>query len=73
MEYAKFQGTIPKGQYGEGTVKIWDKGKLSIKEWNKNKIEFSLQGKKLDGNFVLIHFKKGSDKNWLLIKVDDFS
>jgi len=71
LDYAEFQGTIPKGQYGAGTVKTWDKGPYTVKFWGENKIEFNLQGTKLTGNYALIHFKKGGDKNWLLIKVGD--
>ena len=71
LNYAKFQGTIPKGQYGAGTVKIWDKGSLSVKKWEQNKIEFLLHGEKLEGNYVLVRFKKGGEKNWLLIKVGE--
>ena len=71
LEYAKFQGTIPKGQYGAGTVKIWDKGSLTVKKWESNKIEFILHGEKLEGNYVLVRFKKGGEKNWLLIKVGE--
>jgi DNA ligase D-like protein (predicted ligase)/DNA ligase D-like protein (predicted 3'-phosphoesterase) len=69
LEYGKFHGTIPKGQYGAGTVKIWDNGRLAIKKWEENKIEFKLQGKKLEGNYVLVRFKKDEEKNWLLMKV----
>ena len=69
LDYAKFEGTIPEGQYGAGIVKIWDNGSYTTKNWEKNKIEFNLQGNKLDGNYVLVNFKKGGEKNWLLIKV----
>jgi bifunctional non-homologous end joining protein LigD len=69
LDYAKFEGTIPKGQYGAGTVKIWDNGEYTTKNWEENKIEFDLKGKKLDGNYVLVHFKRGGEKNWLLLKV----
>lgn len=71
LDYAEFQGTIPKGQYGAGTVKTWDKGHYKTKYWGENKIEINLQGRKLKGNYALINFKKGGEKNWLLIKVGD--
>jgi bifunctional non-homologous end joining protein LigD len=71
LDYAEFQGTIPKAQYGAGTVKTWDKGYYKLKYWGENKIEITLKGRKLKGNYALIHFKKGSEKNWLLIKVGD--
>ena len=69
LEYSKFEGTIPKGQYGAGTVKIWDKGSFITKNWEENKIEFKTDGKKMKGNYVLVRLKKGGEKNWLLMKV----
>jgi len=56
---------IPEGMYGAGTVEIWDKGIYTLRTRTENKIEFTLQGSKLKGDYVLIRFK---NKNWLLIK-----
>ncbi len=71
-EYAKFEGTIPKGQYGAGTVKIWDHGKYTLKLWEKDKIEVTLHGERLKGRYVLVRLKKSEDeKNWLLLKGKD--
>ena len=72
LEYAEFQGTIPEGQYGAGTVKIWDKGNYRIKLWEENKIEFNPHGEKLTGTYALVRFKKGGENNWLLMKVGDY-
>lgn len=68
LEYIDFEGEIPEGQYGAGTVSIWDRGSYYLKEKKEDKIEFELEGEKLKGRFVLIKFK-GQDKNWLLIKL----
>ena len=68
FEYANFEGSIPKGQYGAGTVKIWDKGHYETKFWDENKIEFTLHGQKLEGRYILIRLKKAGDKDWLLLK-----
>ncbi len=68
LEYAEFEGTIPEGQYGAGTVTIWDEGNYETKVWNENMIEVTLKGKKLLGRYVLVRLKKGDDKNWLLLK-----
>jgi DNA ligase D-like protein (predicted ligase)/DNA ligase D-like protein (predicted 3'-phosphoesterase) len=68
IEYAKFEGTIPEGQYGAGTVKIWDKGTFEQKVWEENKIEFTLTGQKLNGRYVLVRLKRAGEKNWLLLK-----
>ncbi len=71
IEYAKFQGTIPEGQYGAGKVEIWDKGNYELKEKTPKKIEFVLHGKKLKGNFVLVKTSYGNKpkKSWLFFRV----
>ena len=85
MAYGDFEGTIPKGQYGGGTVMVWDKGTfrnlkedgngnpISLKDsYEMGTIEVFLQGKKLQGGYALIAMKNGRMKgNWLLIKMDD--
>jgi len=65
LDYINFEGTIPKGEYGAGTVEIWDKGTYTLKNRTDKMIEFTLQGIKLRGNYALIHFK---ENNWLLIR-----
>ena len=68
LEYAKFKGTIPKGNYGAGKVEIWDNGKYNLIERTPKKILFELEGKKLKGKYLLI--KTGYVKNgWLWFKV----
>jgi DNA ligase D-like protein (predicted ligase)/DNA ligase D-like protein (predicted 3'-phosphoesterase) len=68
-EYASFEGTIPKGQYGAGTVKIWDKGQYEPKLWEDDKIEFTFKGDKLTGRYVLVRLKRAKQDNaWLLLK-----
>jgi DNA ligase D-like protein (predicted ligase)/DNA ligase D-like protein (predicted 3'-phosphoesterase) len=69
LEYQKFEGTIPKGQYGAGIVRIWDKGSYEPKVWEDDKIEFTLNGEKLHGLYALVRLKKASEKDWLLMKV----
>lgn len=85
LEYATFEGTIPEGEYGAGTVMVWDigtfenikhsKGKLiPIEQCYKNgQIEVNLHGKKLKGGFALIRLEKSAYKKggWLLIKMRD--
>lgn len=73
LSYAKFEGTIPEGEYGAGKVEIYDRGIYeNLKNYsmsssfNKGVIEVLLSGKKLKGPYALVHFK---DKNWLLIKM----
>jgi len=66
-EYAEFEGTIPQGEYGAGTVKIWDKGTYKIKVWNEKMVEVLLEGERLKGRYILVKLKTG-DKNWLMLK-----
>jgi DNA ligase D-like protein (predicted ligase)/DNA ligase D-like protein (predicted 3'-phosphoesterase) len=71
LDYGGFEGEIPKGQYGAGTVKIWDRGVYVAKLWEADKIEFALQGERLSGRYVLVRLKRGGKKNWLLLKARD--
>jgi DNA ligase D-like protein (predicted 3'-phosphoesterase) len=71
LEYANFEGTIPKGEYGAGTVIIWDKGHFTTKLWEDDKIEVTLDGQRLKGRYILVRLKKAGDKDWLLLKGKD--
>jgi DNA ligase D-like protein (predicted ligase)/DNA ligase D-like protein (predicted 3'-phosphoesterase) len=66
LEYRNFEGIIPKGQYGAGTVEIWDKGFYVPVKWQKEKIEIILAGDLLNGRYELIKMKE--EKQWLLFK-----
>ncbi|MBM4447665.1 MAG: 3'-phosphoesterase [Chloroflexi bacterium] len=65
VDYIDFAGIIPEGEYGAGTVEIWDKGTFRLDNKSADEIEFNLQGQKLSGDYVLVHT---DGKNWLLIK-----
>jgi DNA ligase D-like protein (predicted ligase)/DNA ligase D-like protein (predicted 3'-phosphoesterase) len=71
LEYAGFEGEIPKGEYGAGTVKIWDKGSYEPILWNENMIEVFVEGDKLHGRYVLTRFRKAGEKQWLILKARD--
>lgn len=64
--YANFEGTIPEGEYGAGTVEIWDEGEYVLKERDKDKLIFEIKGRKLSGLYCLVRFK--GKKNWLFFK-----
>ena len=73
LEYAKFEGQIPAGQYGAGSVEIWDSGTYELLERKKNgQRTFALHGNRLEGTWSLIpaHLD-GKEENWLLIKRRD--
>ena len=81
LSYGTFEGTIPKGSYGAGTVSIFDAGtyipievtndKEFLSSWKKGSIKFSLKGKVLKGEFALVRMQGDTDENWLLIKYKD--
>ena len=66
VSYAGFEGTIPKGEYGAGTVEIWDKGSYKLIDLKPNKLIVEINGAKLKGAYVLIRLK--NPKNWLFFK-----
>src|SRR6185295_12124097 len=79
LDYAVFEGKIPEGEYGAGSVIVWDRGRWSTEgdphqQLAKGHLEFELDGTKLKGRWHLVHMRgrdKGGKENWLLIKVDD--
>ena len=84
VSYIHFEGEIPQGNYGAGTVEVWDKGvffpvnkelekiseKQALNDLKKGELKIFLKGDKLQGGFVLVNMKKDL-KNWLLIKHKD--
>jgi len=77
LEYGDFEGIIPQGHYGAGPVLIWDSGGFEPEDdpavaLYKGRLNFSLDGKKLQGGFVLTLMKgRGTGRDWLLIKRKD--
>src|SRR3546814_96194 len=80
MSYADFEGVIPKGEYGGGSVMLWDRGTWapiegkSAKDIEKGHLHFILDGERMKGEWLLVRMKpRGNEKreNWLLRKVND--
>jgi bifunctional non-homologous end joining protein LigD len=85
FEYRTFEGTIPKGSYGAGTVKIWDNGtyhaegssnrqeseRLMLRGLQKGHLNFYMNGRKLNGGFSLVRMHGDQSNQWLLIKKND--
>ena len=85
LAYGKFYGEIPEGNYGAGTVDLWDHGtytpmepvkgksaeKQLLAQLAKGDLKITLKGKHLNGSFALVRMNDGTDKNWLLIKKKD--
>ncbi|MGB7789008.1 non-homologous end-joining DNA ligase [Methanoregula sp.] len=68
LEYGTFEGEIPKGEYGAGTVTIWDSGTYETKHWDPEKIEVTLHGRRLHGQYVLVKFKRAGKNEWLVFR-----
>jgi bifunctional non-homologous end joining protein LigD len=80
IDYGDFEGIIPKGQYGGGTVLLWDRGTWTpegdpVAAYKKGNLKFQLDGEKLHGRWVLVRMgarnQEGEHENWLLIKEKD--
>jgi bifunctional non-homologous end joining protein LigD len=79
LEYGGFEGKIPEGSYGAGTVMVWDRGTFApegnldaVQQLKKGEIKFNLNGEKLRGSFVLVKLKRSEKGNeWLMIKHKD--
>jgi len=81
LEYADFEGTIPEGEYGAGTVMVWDRGYWepvgdADEGYAKGNLKFSLRGERLHGSWALVRMKgragwEQGKENWLLIKERD--
>jgi len=71
MEYATFEGDIPKGEYGGGRVIIWDHGDYVLEHRDQDKVVIELNGARLNGRYSLVRFKgrESSPKNWLIMKL----
>jgi bifunctional non-homologous end joining protein LigD len=72
LEYGSFEGEIPAGQYGAGTVEIWDRGTYELLEEKRNGgLTFHLHGERVDGVWTLVPARlDGDEKNWLLLRKD---
>jgi DNA ligase D-like protein (predicted 3'-phosphoesterase) len=70
VEYAGFAGEIPEGEYGAGTVEIWDKGTYATEKWGENEIIVRISGGRLNGRYCLIKFRK-EENGWLFFKCGD--
>jgi bifunctional non-homologous end joining protein LigD len=73
LDYATFEGEIPKGNYGAGTVEIWDNGTYELLEQKRNGgVTVRLHGKRLNGTYALVPARlSGDEKNWLILRKRD--
>jgi bifunctional non-homologous end joining protein LigD len=78
LEYGGFEGVIPKGNYGAGSVMLWDRGTYEVlgeatpeQQLAKGDFKFRLTGEKLNGEFAIVRMKRGKGNEWLLLKKKD--
>jgi len=80
LDYGNFEGTIPAGNYGAGSVMLWDRGtyewigeKSPEQQWKGGDLKLRFHGQKLAGEFALVRTNRSKGKDWLLIKKKDFA
>jgi bifunctional non-homologous end joining protein LigD len=67
LEYLDFEGVIPKGSYGAGTMKIWDRGTYECEKWCDDEVIVRFEGERVQGRYVLFHTR---DKDWMIHRMD---
>ena len=67
LEYLDFHGDIPKGEYGAGTMKIWDRGTYETHKWRKDEVMITFHGERVRGKYVLF---RTDGKNWMIHRMD---
>ncbi len=71
LEYLEFEGEIPKGQYGAGSMRVWDRGTYDVLKWEPRKLEVLLHGERVQGRYALFPIDKDEDpKNWMIHRMD---
>jgi bifunctional non-homologous end joining protein LigD len=69
LEYLEFEGEIPAGEYGAGTMKIWDRGSYAVEKWEPGKVVVEFSGERLRGRYAL--FRAGrAEKDWMIHRID---
>lgn len=71
LEWGDFEGEIPAGQRGAGTVHILDRGGYDLGEWLPDRISFTLHGERFRGRYQLVLFKQAGRNHWLILKRSD--
>jgi len=69
LEYLSWEGEIPKGEYGAGTMVVWDSGTYELEKWERGKVVVDFHGEKLQGRYALFRAGK-SEKDWMIHRID---
>ena len=67
LEYLEFHGDIPAGEYGAGTMRIWDRGTFELHKWRADEVMVTFHGERLEGKYVLF---RTDGKNWMIHRMD---
>jgi bifunctional non-homologous end joining protein LigD len=70
LEYLEFSGEIPRGEYGAGTMTIWDTGRYETEKWSEREVAFRLHGDRARGRYVLVKSNRDRRDGWLLKRTD---
>src|SRR5829696_4869858 len=68
LEYLDFEGDIPAGQYGAGSMRIWDRGTYRCDKWDEGKVVIEFAGDRLQGRYAL--FRTGKEPDWMIHRID---
>jgi bifunctional non-homologous end joining protein LigD len=68
LEFGDFEGRIPEGQYGAGTVEIWDRCSYQAQQWTDDVIVVELAGERLRGRYNMVRFPRGGTNAWLIFR-----
>ena len=69
LEYLEFEGEIPKGEYGAGMMKVWDRGTYELEKWEPGKVMVRFEGERVKGRYALFHAGK-DEKDWMIHRID---
>jgi bifunctional non-homologous end joining protein LigD len=69
LEYLTWEGEIPKGEYGAGTMRVWDSGTYELEKWTEEKVMVEFHGERLRGRYALFRAGK-SEKDWMIHRID---
>ncbi len=70
LEYLEFHGEIPKGEYGAGTMSIWDRGTYELHKWEEKKVEVTFHGERLGGRYGLFPIGSEAKNDWMVHRMD---
>jgi bifunctional non-homologous end joining protein LigD len=71
LDYATFEGEIPAGEYGGGTMSLWDRGRYEPVHWNNHKVEVVLRGERITGRYVFVNqHSRDNERNWRVRRLD---